>query len=388
MRVALMSPESLHSLFTGGLAVHVTELAAGLERRGHEVHLITARGPGQRDYDRIHGVHHHRVAPPAKAAALAAAEALSAAMADRFAAVTRMVGGIAVVHGHDWMAAPGLGLVMHRFGTPGVLTMHSTEYGRDGNVFFDGFARHVRDIEAAGCHRAWRVIAVSSFLAEEITRIYRVPAEKIRVVGNGVDARPFARPVDPGQVKRRHGIAPLAPMIYAPARLTLQKGLDLLIRALPRVRAAMPAVRLVIAGEGPERDRLHRLTGELGLAETIVFIGPMPRAHYIDLTCACDVFCVPSRNEPFGIVVLEAWAAARPVVVSRQGGPRDFVDDGVTGLLVEPAPEAIADALLRVLTSADGGRAMGEAGRRAVEEKFDWDSVAAATEAVYQQVAR
>jgi glycosyltransferase involved in cell wall biosynthesis len=97
---------------------------------------------------------------------------------------------------------------------------------------------------------------------------------------------------------------------------------------------------------------------------------------------------VPSRNEPFGIVVLEAWAAARPVVVSRAGGPRDFVADGVTGLLVDPAPEAIADGLLRVLAMADGGRALGEAGRRAVEDKFGWDDIARATESIYRQVAQ
>jgi glycosyltransferase involved in cell wall biosynthesis len=388
MRVAFLSPESLHSVFTGGLAVHVTELAAGLERRGHEVHVITRRGAGQAAYDRIHGVHHHRVAAAGDGDAILAAERLAAAMAERFAQVTRMVGKVDVVHGHDWMAAPALTAVMHRFGTPGILTMHSTEYGRDGNVFFDGFARRVRDIEAAGCHRAWRVIAVSRFLAEEIARIYAVAAAKISVVGNGVNARAFAGRIDPGQVKRRYGIGALEPMIFAPARLTVQKGIDLLIRAMPAVRARFATARAVIAGEGPEADALRRLSRDIGVADAIVAVGRTARPDYIDLTRACDVFCVPSRNEPFGIVVLEAWAAARPVVVSRLGGPRDFVTDGVTGILVDADSSSIADGLVRVLAMADRGQSLGVAGQKLVEEKFGWDEVARATESVYREVAR
>ena len=120
-------------------------------------------------------------------------------------------------------------------GTPGVLTMHSTEYSRDGNVLHDGFARWIRDTESAACNHAKVVISVSGFLADEIQRIYSIPHSKIHVVPNGTAYHHFDGFLEPGPVKSRYGIAPLDPVIFAPGRLTVQKGMDLLVDAIPQV---------------------------------------------------------------------------------------------------------------------------------------------------------
>lgn len=388
MRIAMLSAESLHSMSSGGLGVHVTELAAGLHRNGHELHLITRRNDGQKDYDRIEGVHYHRVAHGLSENFIESMEMMCRAMAHRFHELTATVGPFALIHAHDWLTASALHAVMDGFRLPGILTMHSTEYGRDGNVFFDGFARAVRDIEAAGCHKASAVIAVSRFLADELQRIYQVPPDKIQVVPNGVDYRAFDGAVDPAAVKSRYGLAPQAPMVFSSGRMTVQKGMDLLIEAVPVVLAAWPEARFVLSGTGPEREALMRQADEIGVAGGMVFTDYVPRGQYIDLMRACDVLVTPSRNEPFGIVILEGWAAGKPVVATTAGGPREFVQHNVNGVLIDPAPEEIAHGIHALLADHRLGRLLGANGRRAVEQHFNWDKVAACTEKLYQNVAR
>ncbi|MBK7984145.1 MAG: glycosyltransferase family 4 protein [Candidatus Competibacteraceae bacterium] len=388
MRVAMFSSESLHSICLGGLGVHVTELAAGLCRRGHELHVITRRQEAQSDYQSIGGVHYHRIEHGLSDNEVECMGFMCQAMAHRFERITAMIGSFDIAHAHDWLATDALRSIMDGFDTPGVLTMHSTEYGRAGNVFHDGFARQVRDIEAAGCHDASLVIAVSQFLAEELQRIYRVPMAKVRIVPNGVSYQSFAGACDAAQTKARYGIAPTVPTVFSPGRMTAQKGMDLLVEAIPLILASHPEARFILSGEGPEKAAIARQAQHFGVASATVLLGRLPYRDYIDMLFACDVVAVPSRNEPFGIVVLDAWAAAKPVVVTTAGGPRDFVEHNTNGFLTEVRPDALAQGITALLADREHGRLLGANGRRAVEETFNWDNVAAHTEAVYQLVAR
>lgn len=388
MRIAMLSSESLHSISSGGLGVHVTELAAGLQRRGHELHVITRRRAEQNHYDYIDGVHYHRIDHGMSENDVECMDYMCKAMAHRFHEITSMIGKFEIVHAHDWLTANAMKYAMDGFGIPGVLTMHSTEYGRDGNVFYEGFARWVRDAEAAGCHNANVVIAVSHFLADELRRIYHVPNEKIHIVHNGVSYRAFDGYINPAEVKGRYGIAPMAPTVFSPGRMTVQKGMDMLVEAAPMVLASYPDTRFIISGDGPEKDAVVRRAHEVGAAGAIVFLSQMPRGHYIDLMRACDIVAVPSRNEPFGIVVLEAWAAGKPVVATTAGGPREFVWHDVNGFLVDANAGGMAHGIGSLLADHEHCRALGANGRRAVEEQFNWDNIAAYTEGVYYTVAR
>lgn len=383
MRVAMLSSESLHSITTGGLGVHVTELAAGLQRRGHDMHVVTRRHEGQNHYDCIDGVHYHRVDHGLSENDVECMDYMCKAMAHRFHEITAMVGNFELTHAHDWLSANAMKYVMDGYGTRGVLTMHSTEYGRDGNVFFDGFARWVRDAEAAGCRNATTVIAVSHFLADELRRIYQVPDDKIHIVPNGVSYHAFDGTVDAAEVKGRYGIAPMAPTVFAPGRMTLQKGMDMVVDAVPMVLCSFPEAKFVIAGEGPEKDAVVRRAHEVGAAGATVFLGAVPRWEYVDLMRACDLVALPSRNEPFGIVALEAWAAGKPVVATRAGGPREFIWHDVNGFLVNTDPGGLAHGIGSLLADHDHCRALGRNGRQAVEDRFNWDNVADYTEGVY-----
>jgi glycosyltransferase involved in cell wall biosynthesis len=129
--------------------------------------------------------------------------------------------------------------------------------------------------------RFWRSVVpprgpVSHFLADELRLFYQVPNEKIHAVPNGVSHHAFDGFIDSGEVKGRYGIAPSAPTIFALGRMTVQKGMDMLVEAVPMVLASYPEARFVILGEGPEKQAVVRKAQELGAAGAIVFLNSLP----------------------------------------------------------------------------------------------------------------
>ncbi|MBN2714119.1 MAG: glycosyltransferase family 4 protein [Planctomycetes bacterium] len=386
MRIAMFSWESLHSIFMGGLGVHVTELAAGLERRGHEIHVITRRGPGQNDYDLIDGVHYHRIDHGLCDHFVGSMSMMCQSMAAKFSDITNMIGKFDLVHAHDWLTADAMKYVSDGFGTPGILTMHSTEYGRDGNQFYDGFAAWIRDSEAKGCHNAHTVISVSGFLAEELQRIYQIPHWKIHVVPNGVNYHAFDGYVDPAAVKSRYGIGSMDPVVACFGRMTLQKGQDMLVESIPMILASYPETKFLISGDGPTKDMTVAKAKEVGVEGSCLFLNTVSRADYIDLMRSIDIMAIPSRNEPFGIVALEAWSAGKPVVATTAGGPREYIWHDVNGFLVDANPGGLAHGIGSLLADHEHCRALGANGRKAVEDVFNWDTIAEYTEGVYLTV--
>jgi glycosyltransferase involved in cell wall biosynthesis len=157
---------------------------------------------------------------------------------------------------------------------------------------------------------------------------------------------------------------PGAARLLALGRLHPNKGFDLLLRALARLPPG--TAHLSLAGEGPERERLTRLARELGVADRVAFLGW--RADAGALLAACDALVCPSRHEPLGNVVLEAWSAARPVVAAAAQGPTELIRDGETGLLVpKEAPEALAATLAALLADPARAASLAAAGRAEFE---------------------
>lgn len=149
----------------------------------------------------------------------------------------------------------------------------------------------------------------------------------------------------------------------------------------------MKIAHLSWVGDGHMRPELEQRAHEKGGAHAVRFTGSMaPNGEVVDLYRSCDVVCVPSRNEPFGIVVLEAWAAGKPVIATRNGGPRDFVAHGEDGYLVNDDPFAICTAAWDVLDHFEHARWMGARGRVKAAYGFSWDSIADQTEAVHHEV--
>ncbi|MGE0224700.1 MAG: glycosyltransferase [Acetobacteraceae bacterium] len=156
-----------------------------------------------------------------------------------------------------------------------------------------------------------------------------------------------------------------APVLLALGRLHRNKAFDVLIRALP----ALPAVHAVIAGEGPERGALSDLARREGVADRVHVLGW--RGDTAALLAACDVFICPSRHEPLGNVVIEAWSARRPVIAAAAQGPVELITDGADGILVaKEDPGALAQAIQRVLADRPLALALAEAGRVRYETAF------------------
>jgi glycogen synthase len=380
MRVAMLTWESLHSISVGGVGVHVTELAAALERQGHDVHVFTRMAPGQTYHSWIDGVHYHRCPYPAHSNFIDDVNNMCRAFVDRvFALEDYTAQPFDIIHAHDWLAANAM--IWIRQGRPRrcILTMHSTEYARCGNAFPPGDSHRVRDQERAGTYWADRVIAVSQATKDELAWMYEVPPSKVHVVYNGVSAHRFDRAVDVGAVKTQFNIPPLDPTVLFCGRLAHQKAPDVMVEAIPAILRSCPSVKFVFVGEGDMRAGLESRVHRLGVAHATRFLGARSGEELVALFKMCDTVCVPSRNEPFGIVVLEAWSARKPVVVTQQGGPNEYVEHECNGLKIFPRPDSVAWGITRLFSDFDWARHMGEQGRRAVETRFSWDTIATQT---------
>src|SRR5262245_42741095 len=191
MRIGILSWESLHSISVGGVAVHATELAAALERKGHEVHVFTRMAPGQRHYDCIYGVHYHRCPFQLNSSFVDEIQNFNRSLVHHVFEVENFVGPFDIVHAHDWLASNAMVWIKQGRGRKSVLTMHSTEYGRSGNHFYNGPSHRVRDHERHGSFCADRVITVSNALKGEVMWMYELPDWKVRTIYNGVHARQF-----------------------------------------------------------------------------------------------------------------------------------------------------------------------------------------------------
>jgi glycogen synthase len=386
MRIAMFSWETLHSLPVGGIGVHVTELAAAMQRRGHEVHVFTRTGHDQREHEEIFGVHYHRCSFALNSCFVDEINNMCQSFVDCFNWVEDCTGKFDIVHAHDWLASNAAVWIKEGRKRKTVLTIHSTEYGRNGNQFFGGQSPRIQDHERHGTFCVDRVITVSNRLRDEIAWLYQVPHAKTDVIYNGVNAKAFDYSVDPGEVKRRYAIGPVDPMILFVGRMVVQKGPDILVSAIPPLLRYYPNAKFVFVGDGHMKNDVCGLAHWLGVAHAIRILGIKTGRELTDLFKACDILAVPSRNEPFGIIILEGWSACKPVVCTNRGGPAEFVWHDVNGLQVDDNANSVGWGLGTLLADHNRCRWMGRNGRTTVDAVFSWDNIAAQTESTYQTV--
>ena len=223
-----------------------------------------------------------------------------------------------------------------------------------------------------------RFFPVSQALSDVLVQRCRVPAARVRVIRNGIDMTRFApSPARDGAVTR-------GPIIGTLARLIPSKGIRILLDAIPHLLQKYPEALLLVGGGGEEQEALERQARALGIADRVVFVGPVqdPRDFYRRL----DVFVLPSLDEAFGLVVLEAMAMGLPVIGTRVGGVPEVLTHGVNGWLVEPGDSAVLAAGLRTLW-ADPilRRRVAEEGRRTAV-RFDVTRAAAELQAEYEHM--
>jgi glycosyltransferase involved in cell wall biosynthesis len=165
-------------------------------------------------------------------------------------------------------------------------------------------------------------------------------------------------------------------MVLFSGRMVYQKGPDLLVEAIPYVLKYYGNAKFVFVGDGEMRWSVEDRARRIGVAHATRFLGYHNGWKLADLYKASDCVCVPSRNEPFGIVILEAWSAGKPVVASSNGGPAEIIWHDVNGLKIYSYPESIAWGIGTLFADFDHARWMGRNGRVAVESAFSWDVIA------------
>lgn len=381
----MFSWEALHGWAVGGVAAHVTELAAGLKRRGHEVHVFTRPTYGSGGIFQLDGVWYHYCPHNLHANFVDEIQEMCRSFVWHFFQTENYLGGFDVVHAHDWLASNAMVWIREaRNHHRSVLTIHSTEYGRCGNNFWGGTSARIRDHERHGTYCADRVVAVSGALKGELNWMYNLPDAKCWVIYNGVPVHKYDGAVDAGRVKGRYGIGPLDPTVLFCGRLCVQKGPDLLVEAIPHLLRYYPNAKFVFVGDGHMRDVLQQRACQLHVVHATRFLGYRNGDELLDLYRAADAVCLPSRNEPFGITVLEGWAAGKPVVASQNGGPGEVLWHNVNGLKIFPTVDSVGWGLGTLFTNFEWARWMGRNGRQAAEARFTWDHIAEQTERCYQ----
>jgi len=385
MRIAMFSWETMHSIAVGGVAAHVSELSEALAKRGHDVHVFTRQGAGQPTRSIEDGVHYHRCPFGWDTDFVREVNNMCDSFAWHFGETAALGGPFDIAHAHDWLAVKALAQARNEHNASCVFTIHSTEYGRCGNQIHGGRSRDVRDMEWEGGYCSDLTIAVSGVVGREYQRLYSIPEGKIAPIYNGVHANRFAGKIDVAAERAKYDVAADDPMVLFAGRLAWQKGPDILVESVPAVLADHPTAKFVLAGDGEMRSGLEARAHDLGVAGAVRFAGYRRGDDLVNLFKATDLVCVPSRNEPFGIVILEAWAAGKPVVVTHNGGPAEFVNHEIDGLKVYDHAASVRWGIDATLGDPDRARGMGLVGRRRARTEFSWDSIAARTETVYQR---
>jgi alpha-maltose-1-phosphate synthase len=311
-----------------------------------------------------------------------------------------------IVHCHTWYSHFGGILAKKNYGIPLVITVHSLEPLRPWKreQLHGGYDFSLW-IEKTALEMADAIIAVSGETKRDIERLFDVNPTRVHVIHNGVDPEEYRR-VSSTEALRRHGIDPEKPYLLFVGRITRQKGIVYLVRAIPYMDTDFQIVLCAGAPDTPEiaeemKDAVESATRK---RSDVIWIEEMvDRNAVIELYSRAAVFCCPSIYEPFGIINLEAMACETAVVASAVGGIKEVVVDGETGFLVpleqmkespfEPLdPEKFSRDLAAKINELMRNRHLqkkfGKAGRKRAEERFSWSAIARKTKALYETLKR
>ncbi len=354
-----------------GTEQHMLALGGALSRRGLAVAVACPPGSPLAEGATAAGLRVHPI-PRRKFAGPGAALALRRLLVD---------GAADVLHAHNGRAllAAAVAVSLAGRGTC-VATQHFLAPSSARRRGLAGWASAAVHRFMAG--RTHRIIAISESARAAMVDRHAPGAAKAVVVPNGIAPPPADAAVSAAAVRRELGLGVDQPVVLCAARLEAEKGIPTLVEAMAAVQAAHPSAVCLLAGQGSMRAELERQIGAAGLGGTVRLLGF--RTDVPALMAAADVFVLPAPAEPFGLVLLEAMAAGRPVVAVAAGGPVEIVPDGQAGLLVPPADAAaLAAALGRLLADPPLRHRMGAAGRTRWQDRFTVDRMAEATAAAY-----
>jgi glycosyltransferase involved in cell wall biosynthesis len=350
----------------GGLESHCFYLCKELVRLGDDVTMITSRSkPESPEREMMDGVNVIRTWFPGKSPAGWMAHTMTSI--PTYLPYARRAH---ILHAQTFASAPPAMLAKKLYGHPLVLTLHTSHFLRLAKK--SAWQPVLRNIIRSA---DW-LLAASEEIRDVALELY--PHPRAEAVTNGVDTTLFS-PAQPA-LPRRDGVR----RVIVPRRLFEKNGVEYFIRALPVIRRTH-AVEALLVGDGPERARLETLTAELGVKDSVQFLGARPNTEMPGLLASAEIAIVPSLMEATSVAALEAMSCGLPVAASRVGGLPEIVDESV-GTLFEPAdPEDLAQRVVALLDRAD----LAEIGRQArdrVVQHWSLERLARRHQHIYQEL--
>jgi starch synthase len=403
MRIAILTNEYPPHIY-GGAGVHVHSLSKELAAMDGGRHLLKVLCFGeQKESDSnltVQGMKVDFTFPFQEPRSMRLLETIF-----RNVLMTGTLQEVDIIHCHTWYTHLAGCLLKQLLGKPLVLTAHSLEPHRPWKEEQLGSGYRVSTwMEKTAYENADGVIAVSRSMQDDVNGLYGVPLEKVRVIYNGIDVERY-KPTFNLEVLARYGIDPDKPYILFVGRITHQKGIMHLLKAVEHL---INGVQLVLCATDPDTEELGREVDkrieELKTRDgcSIIHVSSfVPYDDIITLYSQAAIFVCPSIYEPFGIINLEAMACGTPVVATAVGGIKEVVAPQETGLLVpfdhkcpedhEPHAAAelarnLAEAMNALLSDPEKRRTMGNKARRRAEELFSWRQVARQTLDFYQEI--
>jgi glycosyltransferase involved in cell wall biosynthesis len=372
----------------GGAEDHVHEVVNHLVERGHDVVVYTSDMWKEHPFQRMSEP--HDMVDGVRVVRKRTFQMTEAIHYPFMPGMNEMLGVPAdVVHSHSFgYYHTNIAALRKRLsGTPLVITPHY----HPPETMQGGFARHqlrkVYDARVAN----WVFQQADAILftthAELASMAHHIDdMDKTRVIPNGLHTQLYEDLPDPAPFREERGIE--GPMVLYLGRLAVNKRMELVIKALPRLREVVPDLKLVIAGpDDGVGDEWKALTRSLGLEDHVRFEGFLSEEDKLAAFTAADLFVLPSEWEAYGLVLMEAQACGTPCVVADRGGPKEVIAPGETGVVVPFGDEERwTTSLLDLLTDEGLRRRMGNAARERAMTVFRWSNIIDQIEAVYQEV--
>jgi len=294
-----------------------------------------------------------------------------------------------LLHSHYWLSAWAAEQLRAQIGIPHVATFHTLGLVKRRARPEEQEPELRIETEKKVITTADRIIAFSAEEKDSLIRLYRALPERVEVIPGGVDLKLF-HPTDKEKARSELGLPSCSKVLLFAGRIQPFKGIDILLRAVACLEH-QDDLRLLIVGGDSESDgevaRLRKLAGELGIEEKVAFCGTVANEKMPLFYGAADICIVPSYNESFGLVALEALACGTPVVASRVGGLATIIKDGETGFLIGVrSHEAFARRLEQLLGDEELRRRMAEAAPLSAT-KYAWSNVARQVLRVYEELS-
>jgi glycogen synthase len=372
----------------GGISNHVYNLTKGLKEQGvEEIHVITCEEGTAPIIENNNGIVTHRVTPYKLESEdfVKWVMQLNFAMIEEGNKLINKFGKFDIIHAHDWLTAFSAKVLKWSYNIPLVSTIHATEYGRNNGINTE-MQRYISSAEWMLTNESWKTVACSHYMRQHLSDLFKAHWDNIWVIPNGINKEDFKFEFNQKSYREKFASED-EKIVFFIGRHVFEKGIHLLIEAMPEIVKDFSKVKVVIAGIGPMTEELKQRAKEIGVAENIIFTGYMEDIDRNRMYKVADMAVFPSLYEPFGIVALEAMAAGCPVIASGCGGLGEIIQHKYNGMKVIPGSiESLTCNILELIRSDKLAETIRQNAYLSVSEQYSWDKASQLTFRMYNLI--